>query len=206
MIGAPELRGKLGWPAAAAVVLILVLGALDLSATAYGRYAEARLDRLPDPGVQAAAALATAFSPWSAQPAALHGWILAQGGSRDEAIAAYLRALRWAPADALLWAEYAQALARMEVFDERMTWATRRALELAPSSPAVRDTVATMGLAYWRRGEEALHDLWRQSIRWQLDHSRGSFLSAVEGREQRGAFCLRYAAALGEAAWCRPQE
>jgi len=59
-----------------------------------------------------------------------------------------------------------------------------------------------MGLAYWSRGGPELRDLWRQSMRWELDHDRDSYLRTLVQRGDRMAFCARHAAALGEETWC----
>lgn len=181
---------------------VLLLNLMALAATLYAGYAERRLDRLPDERAARAGALAAALAPWSATHHALAGWI--HGGSSDveAAEAHYAAALRRAPADALLWAEYALVLCRNRAFDDRLTHVTRRALALAPASPAVRQGVARMALAYWRFGDEELRDLWRQSLRWELDHNRAVFLQALERDGGKRAFCAWQAAELGEQAWC----
>ena len=193
---------KAGWAAASAASLLFLLNLSALGAFAYSRYAESRLDKLPDDSAAAAAATAATLAPWSARYAALNGWILVDGGAVDEAAQRYERALSWSPADSLLWTEYAQALARGDVFDERLTLATRRALALAPASPAVRTAVSQMGLSYWRHGQPEVKDLWRQSMRWELDHNRASFLAKLDEYEYRISFCLYHAKELGEEAWC----
>lgn len=106
-----------GWLATAAAGLALVLASLELTAWLYSSYAEENLVRLSDPRVSASAELAARLAPWATAPAALHAWTMANGDRPAEAQAAYLRTLRWAPGDALVWAEYALALGRMGVFD-----------------------------------------------------------------------------------------
>jgi hypothetical protein len=178
-------------PALAGAALLLLLNLLALTAGAYGRYAEQRLDRLPDERAARAAALAASLAPWSARPRALSGWINGESGDFESADAAYVAALRRAPGDALLWAEYALVLGRNRAFDERMTLATRRALALAPASPAVRQGVSRMALAYWRFGDE------------ELDHNRATFLQALDQGGHRRLFCASHATELGEEPWCR---
>jgi hypothetical protein len=190
-------------PALAGAALLLLLNLLALTAGAYGRYAEQRLDRLPDERAARAAALAASLAPWSARPRALSGWINGESGDFAAADAAYVAALRRAPGDALLWAEYALVLGRNRAFDERMTLATRRALALAPTSPAVRQGVSRMALAYWRFGSAELRELWRQSLRWELDHNRATFLQALDQGGHRRLFCASHATELGEEPWCR---
>ena len=189
-------------PALAGAALLLSINLLALCAGLYAGYAEQRLDRLPDERATRAATLAAMLAPWSAPHRALQGWIRGASGDFEAADAAYLAALRRAPADALLWAEYALVLGRNRVFDERLTLATRRALELAPASPAVRQGIARMALSYWRFGEPPVRELWRQSLRWELDHNRAAFLHALERDGHRRAFCAWHAADLGEAPWC----
>jgi hypothetical protein len=188
--------------ALAGAALVLLLNLLALSASLYGGYAEQRLDRLPDERATRAGALAATLAPWSARQRALQGWIHGESGDFATADAAYRAALRRAPADAVLWAEYALVLGRNRVFDERLAFATRRALALAPASPAVRQGIARMALSYWRFGDAEVRELWRQSLRWELDHSRDSFLRDVDRDGHRAAFCAWHAADLGEAAWC----
>lgn len=189
-------------PALAGAALVLLLNLLALAGGLYARYAERRLDRLPDERAERAGELAATLAPWPATHHALAGWI--NGASSDFAAAEshYLAALRRAPADALLWAEYALVLGRNRVFDERLTLATRRALALAPTSPAVRQGVARMAFSYWRFADEGLRELWRQSLRWELDHGRAGFLQMLEREGYKRAFCAWQAADLGEQAWC----
>ena len=189
-------------PALAGAALLLLLNLLALTASLYAWFAEQRLDVLPDVRATRASAHAASLAPWSARHTALHGWVLANSGDFAGADAAYLEALRLAPADPLLWAEYALALGRNRVFDERLTLATRRALALAPASPAVRQGVSRMALSYWRFGSPEVRELWRQSLRWELDHNRASFLNALDREGHRSAFCASHAAELGEQAWC----
>ncbi len=190
-------------PALAGAAVLLLLSLLALTASLYGHYAGQRLDTLPDERATRAAAHAAALAPWSAPYRAQYAWILGESGDFAGADAAYLRALKLAPADPLLWTEYALVLGRNRMFDQRLTHATTRALALAPTSPAVRQSVARMALSYWRFGSPELRELWRQSLRWELDHNRDSFVRAVEQAGHRRAFCATHAADLGEEAWCR---
>jgi len=189
-------------PALAGAAVLLLLNLLALTASLYGYYAERRLDSLPDERATRASAHAAALEPWSARHRALRGWILGSSGDFAGADAAYLEALQLAPADPLLWAEYALVLGRNRVFDGRLTHATARALALAPASPAVRQGVARMALSYWRFGSPEVRELWRQSLRWELDHNRATFLQAVERDGHRRAFCASQAAEFGEQEWC----
>ncbi len=189
-------------PALAGAALLLLLNLLALTAGLYARYAEGRLDILPDERAARASRHASALARWSPEYRALQGWILGESGDFPGADAAYRGALRRAPADALLWAEYALVLGRNRVFDERLALATRRALALAPASPAVRQGISRMALGYGLFGDEPVRELWRQNLRWELDHNRAAFLQTVERDGYRRAFCYQYATDLGESAWC----
>jgi hypothetical protein len=189
-------------PALAGAALVLLLNLLALTASLYGRYAEQRLDRLPDERALRASALAATLAPWSAPHQALRGWIHGESGDFATADRAYTIALSRAPADALLWAEYALVRCRNRVFDGRTTLATQRALALAPASPAVRQGVSRMALSYWRFGDAELRELWRQSLRWELDHNRATFLATLDREGYRATFCAWHAAGLGEEPWC----
>ena len=190
-------------PAAlAAAALLLLLNLSALAAALYAHFAEQRLDALPDERAARASTLAAQLAPWSATHRATQGWILGDSGDFAAADAAYQHALRRAPADALLWAEYALVLGRNRVFDQRLTLATQRALALAPSSPAVRQGISRMALSYGLFAEAPVREIWRQNLRWELDRNRATFLYAVTQDGYRRAFCIQYAADLGESAWC----
>lgn len=190
-------------PALLGAAVLLLLNLLALAASMYGDFAERGLDRLPDDSVDRAGVLAGTLAPWLAPHHARRGWIAAESGDFPAADAAYLKALRRAPADALLWAEYALALARNRMFDARLLLATRRALALAPTSPAVRQAISRMALTYWRFGSAELRGLWQQALRWELDHNRTAFLQSVDRDGYRRAFCLDQAEAFNEQDWCR---
>src|SRR6185503_16882170 len=82
-------RGLMHRPALAGAALLLLLNLLALAAGLYSRYAEQRIDALPDERAAHASALATRLAPWSATHAALKGWILGQSGDFAAADAAY---------------------------------------------------------------------------------------------------------------------
>lgn len=188
--------------AVVAVVALALLNLAQLIGTGYAGFATRRLDRSPTPGSLAAARVASELSPWSSPNAALLGWIHAENRAAEPALAAYARALRLAPADGVLWAEYAQALGRLGRFDATMAHATRRAQTLAPHSAAVVRALAGVGLGYWTRGDDALHAAWIESMRAELQRNRGGFLGDVLARGQGGIFCRGPAEILRESAWC----
>lgn len=185
---------------AAAVLALLNLGAL--AGAGYAGVASRHLDQPESPPALAAARIAAQLPPWSAPRNALHGWLLAENGRAEESEAAYRKALRWAPQDALLWTEYALALGRVGRFDAAMTEAITRAHQLAPTSPVVQRSLAEIGLSYWQRGDATQRALWLASMRAELAANRRLFLGHVLTRGQLQAFCVEMAPTLGEDAWC----
>lgn len=181
---------------------LALLNFAHLAGAGYAGFATRHLDRPDLPGTQTAARIAAFWTPWSSRHAALRGWIDVENRQGDAALAAYAQALRLAPGDAVLWAEYAQALGRLGRFDESLALAVRRAAQLAPTSPVVRRALAELGLTYWARGGDALRALWLERMRAELARHRGTFLGTVLTRGRGLTFCREPAAALGETAWC----
>lgn len=188
---------------ALALALLLAAGSgLNLLGDIYAEFAERHLDRATDESTLRAAALAARLTPWSAQRQGLHGWVLTERRQAAEAAARYQAALRWAPADALLWTEYTQALSRGGWFDASLLLATERAQQLAPSSPAIQGSIAETGISYWRRGSPEQRELWLRAMRYERDHNRNAFLERVLLRGQARTFCAGAAQRLDETAWC----
>jgi tetratricopeptide (TPR) repeat protein len=181
---------------------LALLNLANLAAAGYGGFASRHLDRPQSPATQEAARLAALWAPWSASRTALLGWVYIENGESSEAGQAYLRALRLAPGDPMLWAEYALALARMGRFDSNLTVATRRALSLAPNSPAVRASIADLGISYWKRGVPEQQEVWLEAMRGERRAGRGGLLATVVGRGQVATFCSGPAIRLDEAEWC----
>ena len=185
-----------------AAVILALLNLANLAGAGYANLANHRLDQPESPGTLAAAQIAARWTPWSSPRQALYGWLLAENRRGDESEAAYRKALRLAPADALLWAEYAQALARLGRFDAALTGAVTQARQLAPNSPAVQHSLAELGLSYWQRGTGEQQALWLASMRDELARSRGAFLGHALTRGQGQTFCRGPARPLGEEKWC----
>lgn len=178
-----------------------VLNGLELVAAGYAGVARQALESSGPPAV-AAANIATTLTPWSATRHALEGWLQAESGESETALRSYDRALRWAPADALIWTEFAQVRARAGRFDDALLRAVARAQALAPHSPPVQRALAEMGLAYWPHGAGPLQERWLASMRYQLERSPASLLARVLTRGQAQAFCEGPATALGQQSWC----
>ena len=188
-----------------AAILALCAAALQASSllgNAYFTYAEQHLD-LPDaPRTVAASRAAATLAPWSSRYLALAGWLLATREDDAESQAYYRRALRWAPADALLWQEFALTLAQHGRYQD-LTVPLQRSQALAPASPAVQSANAAMGLAHWAQGPDPARALWLASMRYELDHDRPSFLRGVVARGDIPLFCGSLASMLGEERWCQ---
>lgn len=185
-----------------AAALLALLNAANFIGAGYARYAGDRLDRPDAAGTVAAAQIASRWPPWSSAHAALDGWVRAGARDADGAQAAYLRALRLAPGDPLLWSEYALALGRLGVFDESMTAAIARAQALAPMSAAVQRSIADMGLSYWRRGTPEQRALWLKDMRRELRRNPDEFRADVLARGRLRTFCTGPAPELDETEWC----
>lgn len=190
------------------VVALLAAGALGtlslatLAGAAYTRFVDRHLDRPQSAATLEAARIAAEWQPWSSTTLALQGWVRAENGEAGAALAAYGKALAVAPADALLWTEYAQVLARIGRFDAALTHALARATRLAPTSVSVRRGVAEMGLSYWTRGAPEQRAAWLVAMRHELARNRGPFLGHALTRGQGRTFCEGPARVLGEEAWC----
>jgi Flp pilus assembly protein TadD len=188
--------------AAAAAALLALFNLCSLAAAGYATAAQRQLDNPESPKTIAAARIAARLAPWSAKYHALHGWVLAENHRDEESRAQYRRALQVAPADALLWAEYAQVLARLGHFDDTLSEALHQARALAPNSPAVQRTLADIGLAYYERGNIAQREVWVEAMGRELIRDRRTFLAHVQTRGQTGLFCRELAGQFHEGAWC----
>lgn len=185
-----------------AAALLALLNFANFVGAGYARYASSRLDRPEAPATATAAQIASRWPPWSSAHTALHGWVRAEQRDAEAAQAAYLKALRLAPGDPLVWSEYALALARLGVFDASLTHAVAQAQRLAPTSSAVQRTIADMGLSYWQRGAPELRTLWLKDMERELARNRDAFLQHVVSRGQLRTFCTDAARQLGERKWC----
>ena len=186
---------------AAALLLALASGGLLLAA-AYASFAERHLDDPRDLRAVTASRIAASLAPWTASTLALHAWLLMEQGDAGLARLVYHRALRLAPADALLWAEYAIAMTRLDPNDSTILGAVARAQQLAPSSPAIQAALAELGLNSWNTSSEELRTLWLSSMRHQLIYARTAFLGMTVARGQVFTFCSGPANDLGERSWC----
>lgn len=186
----------------AAAFTLGAVSLLQLVAGAYAGVAQRQLDMPAAPSTVEAARLAASLTPWSSAHAALRGWLAAEAGDAGEMQRRYLQALRWAPADPLLWAEFALARARVGMFDATLQQAVAQAQRLAPASPPVRRSLADMGLSYWGRGSPELRALWLDSMQYQLMRNPAALLGPVLTRGRTRSFCEGPAVQLGQGPWC----
>lgn len=203
----PQHRPALSAPRRGFVALgLLAMGALlalngaQIASAAYQRVAERHVPA--NLASVDAARIAGSLAPWSSGPPAAAGWAQASGGHAEAAIHSYARALRSAPGDALLWIEFAQALARLGRFGDTMGLAVARARTLAPASPPIRRAVAELGLVYWSHGTPALRTAWLAAMREELAVNRGAFLARVLTHGRTRTFCAEAAATIGAGPWC----
>ena len=121
------LAGALGWAA--------IFGATFL-AEAYGRLGSEQRSGGHSTLVSISAGhLAVRLQPWRMSFRSDLAWTY---GLRDDPAAMrtqYRSALRWNPANAYLWIEYAQALARAHRIDPEYTLALTRAVALSHARP-----------------------------------------------------------------------
>ena len=185
-----------------AAALLALLNVINFVGAGYARFASDRLDRPDAASTATAARIASGWPPWSSSHTALHAWVLTERREAEGAQAAYLKALRLAPGDPLLWSEYALALARLGRFDDAMTRAVVQAQALAPTSTAVRRAMADLGLSYWARGTPEQRTLWLKDMGRELAGNRTAFLGHVVTRGQLKTFCSDAAKQLKEESWC----
>jgi hypothetical protein len=101
-----------------------------------------------------------------------------------------------------LWIDFALVLGRNRKFD-LLEAATQRAAELAPASPTIRASLASIALSYWDATGAGPKAVWLEAIKGELRRDRQSFLDGVIVRGRAPVFCRDIAAAVSEVTWCR---
>lgn len=175
---------------------LVVLSGAQYFGWAYARHAQDTLNRPSSERTAVAAERGAGLTPWSADRLAVRGWLLSQRGERDAALGSYAQALRWAPADAAIWTEYALVLARARRF-EQLSLPVTRANALGRASPPIQETQAAMGTTYWNAADEVTRAEWLRSLQYQLRHNNSAFNELLVVRGQVGAFCEGPAPRLG---------
>jgi hypothetical protein len=186
----------------AATGILAALNLLNLAGGAYAAYAAAHLGTPRADDALNAARISVSLAPWSSARSAQLGWVLAERGDGEASAAAYADALRWAPADPLLWNEFALAQGRARRFGPAFGLAVATSNRLAPTSPAIQASNAAMALSYWRDGSPDVRREWRQSVRYELDNNRPAFQRQLLAMGYWVPFCAYVAADVGEQAWC----
>jgi hypothetical protein len=129
-------------------------------------------------------------------------WMFGQRGEPGRMRKQYRMALRWSPANAYLWLEYAQALARNYQFDPEYTLALRKMTALGPNARPVRIAAARMGSRHWNQGGEADRLMWAQNMSYALTAAPYELLWTVLRERREAAFCGFVGSELGLSRWC----
>lgn len=188
---------------AAVFLAVALLFASGIVADLYARIAIEHRFRAESSSVRASAAKhAAELQPWRAVLHSDLAWAFAARGDFELARQNFRTSLQRAPANAYLWLEYAQALARARRFDEEYTLALRQATLLSPNAKPVRLVAARMGALHWGQGGELERALWSQNIGYTLRVSPYDLLWGVLRTRREGSFCGHLGAELGLSRWC----
>ena len=194
------------WSLAGLAVLcggFFLLFASNLLGDAYARLsAEQRNQGLSNLAAISAARHAVRLQPWRSSFRSDLAWTFGVRGDVRSMRAAYHDALRWAPASAYLWLEYAQALARSRRFDAEYTLALTQAVRLAPNARPVQLSGARMGSVHWNHGGDEDRRIWAANLTYALRSSPQELLAWVLRRRKENSFCGFVGAELGLDRWC----
>jgi hypothetical protein len=152
---------------------------------------------------QQAAIISSQLAPWMPEAHSRYARNRAADGDTEHAVAAFGEAVRWAPGDAQLWRDMVRSLARSAHFDSTTRVALRRSRELAPFSPGIHLGNALDGVYFWRHGDEELHRLWLEDMRYTLLHTPRPFLRQVAQSEREALFCAYVEDQLPIGGWCK---
>jgi hypothetical protein len=114
----------------------------------------------------------------------------------------YRRALRWNPANAYLWLNYAQGLARANHLDPEFELALVRAARLAPQLRPLQWHSAWLGVGYWNQGGEQARQTWALNFSDALRLAPEDFLKQILLARREHLFCGYAGAELGLGRWC----
>lgn len=184
-------------------IALAITFAAGLAADLYGTMAAEHRGRgvFTLAGVSAARQ-AVGLQPWRPAYRADLGWMMGLRGDPLRMHGQYRKALRWAPASAYLWLEYALALARSYQFDDDYTVALREATLLAPSAWPIRAATARMGARHWNQGGAADRLLWAQDMSAVLSTQPYDLLWTVLRDRREANFCGFVGSELGLSRWC----
>jgi hypothetical protein len=188
------------------IALCLALSLLQfalLLADQYGQYSAEILRENHDAKVAAqAAASGISLAPYIP---ALHESLalaLIADGQVETGLIRHREALRLAPADAQLWAEYSESLAYTGHFGPELEQAQHNALSLGPESARVNWQIALLGARYWNRGNTAQQADWARAMLKTLDEYPARFQYTLVNIGRASAVCVYAGAELGLARWC----
>jgi hypothetical protein len=194
------------WSFAVLAVVFLILAVAfggGIAADFYARIsAEHRAGGLSTMEGVSAANEAVRLQPWRSAFRSDLGWLLGVRGDLGRMRAQYRTALRWSPANAYLWLDYAQALARANRFDSEYTLALRRATHLSPNARPVQMATARMGAMHWGQGGEQDRKVWSQSMTYALRTAPYELLWSVLRARGEDAFCGHLGAEFALERWC----
>jgi hypothetical protein len=111
-------------------------------------------------------------------------------------------ALRDAPADGALWAQYEFQLLQQSPDDPALRYAISRVDELGPHQAELQLAQADLAAQSWHWVSPAVRQAWLPSLRFVLAQDRDDFLVRSFRRGDEGNLCSA-ASELGLAPWCR---
>jgi hypothetical protein len=175
----------------------------SLLADQYGQYSAEILRENQDAKVAAQAAASgialAAYIPALHEASAL---ALVADGQVKAGLIQHREALRLAPADAQLWAEYSESLAYTGHFGSDLELAQRNALRLGPESARVNWQIALIGARYWNRGNTAQQADWARAMLKTLAEHPTRFQYTLVRIGRASAVCVYTGSELGLARWC----
>jgi len=185
--------GALGW---------LAIFAATFLAEAYGRLGTEQRSQGESTLVALSAGHhAVRLQPWRLNFRSDLAWAYGLRGDTQMMRNQYRSALRWNPANAYLWIEYAQALARARHIDQEYTLALKRGVTLSHAQPMAL-LAARMGANHWSEGGLNDRTLWASSMTAALRSAPLDFLWHVVRARREGPLCGYVGKELGLTHWC----
>lgn len=144
---------------------------------------------------------AVRLAPWRADYRRDFAGNLWDDGDHEASVRQLAAALRYAPADPALWAQYEFELALSAPQDPRVPRAAERVAALGPNQPELQQAQANLAVQAWLKVGPEVRQIWLHSLRYALARDHDGFLlrSFRVGGETN--LCSS-AAALGIQQWC----
>jgi hypothetical protein len=191
------------WSAVAFCLVLTLLQFALLLADQYGQYSVEILRDNQDAKVAAqAAATGIALAPYVPMAHEALALALMSDGQVKVSLIQHRQALRLAPADAQLWAEYAESLAHTGHFGSDLDQAQHNSLSLGPQSARVNWQIALLGARYWNRGNTTQQADWARAMLNTLRAYPVAFEYALVNTGRASAVCVYAGTELGLARWC----